>query len=765
MKRNQLPLISLFLATLTVHPMQADTSCPSFCTTDPAIHAAIQELAPENQQQSIHLQPTPQQAVLAGRQINVPTSYQLTVTAGSCPTALAALEELLPNGAEKSKFKILIGKRGDKAIRKFAKKIPERKEGYYLEIDGNRIVIAGNDSRGAFYGVQTLAQLIHNGKITCAAITDYPDIACRGVVEGFYGTPWSHSARLRQLAFYGRNKMNTYIYGPKDDPYHSSPNWRLPYPEKEAAQLKELVDCAHRNEVDFVWAIHPGKDIKWTPEDRDALLGKFEAMYALGIRSFAVFFDDIWGEGTNPQKQAELLNYIDDQFIQKKKDVTPLVMCPTEYNKSWSNVEGGYLATLGKSLNPSIQIMWTGDRVIACIDRPTLDWINPLLQRKAYIWWNFPVSDYVRDHLLLGPVYGNALDIQDEMSGFVANPMERAEASKIALYCVADYTWQLKTFDSEASWIHALQDLLPNAWKHLEVFAAHSSDLGPNGHGFRRDESVALQPALKALAAHIDDRQAAAEIGTECQKLETAADILYADTENPALIDEIRPWLQQAKLLGEYGQCVIELLDYLDEGNRTDYRTTYERARALQTQMYELDMRENQNPYQPGVKVGSKILLPTLNQVFTAITTKINENEHAGLDTRADYNPFTLSSDVPQLQSQPVRARHNEVNVSPSNEVIKWPAGGQVCITMDKPYTLESITFDLGTPNMADKFRCEVSTDGKNWQNVPLVQNDGQNLIQGQTGRREGIRYVRLCNNDQNELQVYLKKFAFQLGK
>ena len=52
-----------------------------------------------------------------------------------------------------------------------------------------------------------------------------------GVVEGFYGTPWSHEARLRQLRFYGENKLNTYIYGSKDDLFHSSPNWREPYPE------------------------------------------------------------------------------------------------------------------------------------------------------------------------------------------------------------------------------------------------------------------------------------------------------------------------------------------------------------------------------------------------------------------------------------------------------------------------------------------------------------------------------------------------------
>ena len=41
-------------------------------------------------------------------------------------------------------------------------------------------------------------------------------------------------------------------------------------------------------------------------------------MYHLGVRSFAVFFDDISGEGTNPVKQAELLNYIDEQFCKSK---------------------------------------------------------------------------------------------------------------------------------------------------------------------------------------------------------------------------------------------------------------------------------------------------------------------------------------------------------------------------------------------------------------------------------------------------------------
>lgn len=699
-----------------------------------------------------------------GKTIVVPQSYQLILSEGSCPHAVEALQQFLPNKQRKTEFKIILGKKGDKAIKKYAKKIPSHKEGYYIEVNDNSIVIAGADARGAFYGVQTLAQMVRQGDLSICTIQDYPDIAFRGVVEGFYGTPWSHEARMRQIEFYGKNKMNTYIYGPKDDPYHSSPNWRKPYPEKEAAQIHELIEQATRHEVNFVWAIHPGKDIKWTDADRDALIQKFEAMYQLGVRSFAVFFDDISGDGTDPVRQAELLNYIDNHFIQKKHDVSPLVMCPTEYNKSWSNVKGGYLTTLGEKLNPSIHVMWTGDRVIACIDKPTLDWINPLIKRKAYIWWNFPVNDYVRDHLLLGPVYGNAKGIQNDMSGFVSNPMEHAESSKISLYSVADYTWNLDTYDSIPSWKHAIQDLLPQKSAYLETFATHCSDLGPNGHGFRRDESVPLQPMLKALAQDMHHTEAIDSVLRECVRLETACDVLLADNENPALIHEMRPWLKQGKLLGEYGQCVLQMVKALDE-KEAAFKTYYDRARALQTQMYELDMTENQNPYQPGVKVGSLILLPTLNQVYTQVTSAYNAQYKTHLETKAEYNPYTLTSDVPQLKNQVVRARHQNVNVSPSNEVIKWPAGAMLQIAVDQPVHFEALTMDLGTPGVAPQFTLEVSRDGQEWQAVPLSQAAEKTEITASIPTDTSLKYVRLTHKSGQETQVYFKKFSLKVQK
>ncbi|MEO6948368.1 MAG: beta-N-acetylglucosaminidase domain-containing protein, partial [Ginsengibacter sp.] len=116
---------------------------------------------------------------------------------------------------------------------------------YRLALSPEKITINAFDERGLFYAVQTLYQLYkyENGVYTLpkGEITDYPDVAHRGTVEGFYGEPWTFQDRLEQLRFYGKLKLNTYIYGPKNDPFHSSPNWRLPYPTKEAAKIKTLV--------------------------------------------------------------------------------------------------------------------------------------------------------------------------------------------------------------------------------------------------------------------------------------------------------------------------------------------------------------------------------------------------------------------------------------------------------------------------------------------------------------------------------------------
>ena len=51
--------------------------------------------------------------------------------------------------------------------------------------------------------------------------------AVRGIVEGFYGEPWSHSARLDAIGFLAPRGLNAYVYAPKDDAKHRA-DWRVP---------------------------------------------------------------------------------------------------------------------------------------------------------------------------------------------------------------------------------------------------------------------------------------------------------------------------------------------------------------------------------------------------------------------------------------------------------------------------------------------------------------------------------------------------------
>lgn len=731
--------------------------------------------APAAQAQISLVNPVPQEVKSAGKQLmSLPGKWTLKADAARLNAVKAqrpldaaisqTLKGLPTSAAAQHVCTITFGVKGDKAVKKYAKQVPAKAEAYYLDINDKGIVIVGADETGLFYGVQTLLASLAEGKVEAATVKDWPDVDFRGTVEGFYGTPWSHKARLSQIEFYGRNKMNVYIYGPKDDPYHRD-HWRVPYPEAEAKRIQELNEHAKEWGVNFYWAIHPGVDIKWNDTDRDNLVKKLELMYALGIRSFAVFFDDIWGEGAKADKQAELLNYVDDNFIAKHKDISPLIMCPTEYNRAWANDEKGYLRTLGTKMNKDIQIMWTGNSVVHCIDKESMEWINQRIDRKAYIWWNFPVSDFVRDHILLGPAYGNGLDIAGDMSGFVSNPMEHAEASKISLYGIADYTWNMKAYDPARDWEKGLKAVLPGNYEALRTFALYNKDLGPNGHGFRREEGDEIKPLCSRVLANAAPADVA-ELKQKCEDLRMSADLLLADKQNPELLRELRPWLLQAQNVADYGVAVCNMAlpraQQASANSLASFANHYAQARSIQQQMYELENSDVRHALQPGIKLAGKVLLPTLNALFTKVVDAYNAQNGTKLSNVAEFNPFKLQSDVKQLALLPVTARGNEISVAPSNEVIKWQKDGSMTIESDREITFAGMDFNLGVNDVAKNFELELFVNGA-WKTVSLLHYKNTDPVIHTGNELGGMKAtkLRITNTSGKDLEVYFRHFKF----
>src|SRR5262245_35439827 len=82
----------------------------------------------------------------------------------------------------------------------------------------------------------------------------------RGIVEGFFGHLSSTEHRRRMLKFAAARCMNTYLYAPKDDPYHRE-RWTEPYPRDQCRALLQLIRYALTQKIDFVYGFHPAKGL------------------------------------------------------------------------------------------------------------------------------------------------------------------------------------------------------------------------------------------------------------------------------------------------------------------------------------------------------------------------------------------------------------------------------------------------------------------------------------------------------------------------
>lgn len=172
-----------------------------------------------------------------------------------------------------------------------------KEEGFFLEIKkiSNKkaaIWVYAITARGYYYAFQTWLQL-QNHPISEGWILDYPKMKRRGFVEGYYGKPWSMEERIRAFTLLSAQKMNTYVYAPKNDRYHREA-WAELYPHEKLEQLSMLIHQCQGQHLDFVFAVSPGLSIEYSSSKHVQLLfTKFKQVYDLGVRHFGLFFDDI----------------------------------------------------------------------------------------------------------------------------------------------------------------------------------------------------------------------------------------------------------------------------------------------------------------------------------------------------------------------------------------------------------------------------------------------------------------------------------------
>ena len=510
-------------------------------------------------------------------------------------------------------------------------------EGYALAAyelsDGSAtVVLGGSDAAGTFYAAQTLRQLTGDGAVAGVGVVDHPGMRHRGAIEGFYGSPWTTEERLDQLAFYGRFKLNTYIYAPKDDPYHRD-RWREPYPPDRVGGLAQLVETAAANHVRFTFAVSPGVSICYSdPADPAALAAKLDAVFALGVRSFSIALDDIdhtrWhcpgdeatygppSTAAAAQAQADLLNAVQSGFIATHEGAEPLQMVPTEYRGVG---DSPYRTVLRERLDPQVEVMWTGTYVVPPeITVAQAGAAAATFGRPLYVWDNTPVNDFppTEGRLILAPYARREVGLSGHVTGIVLNPMNQAAASKVQLVGAADFTWHDAAYDPARAHRAAADHLAGGDPRTTEALLAFFDlqNLAPTS----ASSGILSQPQAPALAARLDafraawsggDRQGAiAALRPYADQIAAAPDLIRTNVVDPGFVADCGPWLDATAL---WGQALVASLDGLAAalaGDGAGAAAAHDRADALAAQAGAIHTIPGETRPEGPVRVGDGVL-------------------------------------------------------------------------------------------------------------------------------------------------------------
>ncbi|MCQ2429401.1 MAG: beta-N-acetylglucosaminidase domain-containing protein [Clostridia bacterium] len=572
-------------------------------------------------------------------------------------------------------------------------------EGYVLSVTPDGVTVTAGSDRGAFYALCTLSQLYADGVLPVVTVTDAPVMPVRGVIEGFYGVAWTHEYRLDLFAFMGRNKMNTYMYAPKDDPKHRS-EWRASYTGKELKRMRELIDTAAENRVKFVYAISPGLDMDLGTryeKDFEALCKKCESMYELGVRDFAILLDDI--PTLNAEGHAKLLNDFEERFVGTHEGVSDLIAITPEFCDAMLT---GYTDAFAPLLDPDIELMWTGTGVLSADIRPSnLKKINGLYGRRVLIWWNYPVNDGQPDNLFMDAARGLSADLDESVTGLLSNPMNQGYASLIPLFTTADYLWNPTAYRADASLAAAEKALYPGIADELHRFIDLTGASPMNG----QKNSTALARLIDAYKRKPDAGNADA-LRASLEELVTSADAIRAGGY-PRLVTEISPWLDKMSAMASAG---IAFLDMQSAGSGNVGALLEKLDAYLDAQA---SIAQNTRSVSPSALTA---WIPTLGGKINGLF---------GFEGSGSASGIGLSTDMPTYETYTIGCASDG-----ADSTFFWSAGAPnpgnyLQIDLGTVQKVEEIRLKSGVGGHNDDYMHDAelmySTDGKAWMSICKV--------------------------------------------
>jgi hyaluronoglucosaminidase len=418
-----------------------------------------------------------------------------------------------------------------------------KSDAYRLEITkAKKIKVEASSRRGVRYALNLLTDLIVLKNNACympiIQIDDEPSFKYRGIIEGFYGVPWTQEERLDEVDLMNRYRLNTYMYAPKDDEYHRK-LWSKLYPETELNQLLAIKDKCSQYDIDFVYCISPGNDFDYSSEEHFSLLfRKLDQVIEHGVKHFGVLMDDIDYKLSPKNKDrfnrpgvahAYIVNRV-NAYLKEKLFAHTLIMCPTEYHQNKDSIYRNDLATY---MDKNVAVFYTGDAVCAeVIDEQTVSDVKNYFGHPLFIWENHPVNDFLPTRIFTGPIQNRARKMGNYVEGYITNPMNQWLASRVGIVSCAYYAWNAEGYDPEKAYLEILEKEFPDLMPELKVFFdANRATVVDHFDNYRFAQWV-----------EEDNNEAILDY---YQTLEKAVHALSAK-ENHPLIKEIKPWLNWA---------------------------------------------------------------------------------------------------------------------------------------------------------------------------------------------------------------------------
>lgn len=553
------------------------------------------------------LYPTPQHLVSLGKTFYFPKKVAAIKTPASEKLLPLLSEILAEHGVTVETTSTLATDEFNVVVTTDVKDLPEEfkevtlssEEGfspYTLSLKEDGLVILAKEETGLFYGLQTLRQVLKNGlTVSELVIQDYANTKVRGFIEGYYGIPWSNANRKSLMKFGGALKANAYIFAPKDDPYHRE-KWQELYPAEKLAELKELATVGNETGCLFVWTISPlgevarmaqkGEDVLGKLEENaEIMLKKFQQLYEVGVRQFGVLGDDV---GALPHSYVVALMQKAHEWVVEKGDVSPLLYCPSSYNSAWAwNKEelNAYEAGFPKD----IEIFWTGSKTCGPVVESTLETFKNkenegLVRRDPLFWLNWPVNDVDMTQVFLGKAEMLELGVK-HLAGVVTNPMQEAQASKLAIFAICDYAWNTHAFNLEKNWEDSFSYVEKTVPEALKTLAQQMTNTGKDGIMDLKESWELRNDLWETLFTMSQNQPLSSDfVKNQFEKIVAASETFLTQSQNADLVEELTPFVLALKELAESNLHYLASYEALMQGEKDHALNEFEEGKKIRKQ-------------------------------------------------------------------------------------------------------------------------------------------------------------------------------------